>query len=514
VEYKGKTISVILLSVVVLCLFSDTLLAADDVSGEKRLMNPFFVLDNGTKDAKHNTPKSQAEMLKELGYAGIGYSGVKGIAEMLKALDENGLKMFTIYVGVWLDPDKQKYEPQLKEAIRLLKGRDTIIWLHIRSRKYKPSSPEGDPRAVEIVREIADMAQESGLRVALYPHSGFWVERVEDAVRVVKKVNRKNVGATFNLCHWLKVDEEKNMRPLMKLAMPYLFVVTINGADSGGKDWEHLIQTLDSGSFDIYKFLRTLKELGYTGPIGLQCYGIGGDAHENLKRSMKAWRELSARIGVEWIGLLRGGDFSAWREPVGEWKIVGDAFKDPNNERRLAWKPGTGVAVNGVKGRTNYLFTKMEHGDIEAHIEFMVPKGSNSGVYFQGRYEIQVLDSWGVKRPEHSDCGGIYQRWDENRSPKGYEGHPPRVNASLPPGQWQSYDVIFRSPRFDESGKKIANARFEKVVHNGVVVHENVELTGPTRASAYDDEKPAGPIMLQGDHGPVAYRSIWIRKLP
>jgi hypothetical protein len=140
----------------------------------------------------------------------------------------------------------------------------------------------------------------------------------------------------------------------------------------------------------------------------------------------------------------------------------------------------------------------------------MVPKGSNSGVYFQGRYEIQILDSWGVKEPTYTDCGGIYERWKDD---KGYEGHAPKVNASKEPGQWQSFDMIFRAPRFDAAGKKIANAKFEKVVHNGQIVHENVEVTGPTRAAVYEDEKPLGALVLQGDHGPVAYRNMWIEPL-
>ena len=84
------------------------------------------------------------------------------------------------------------------------------------------------------------------------------------------------------------------------------------------------------------------------------------------------------------------------------------------------------------------------------------------------------------------------------------------MNASKAPGQWQSFDVVFRAPRFDKNGEKIAKARFEKVMHNGMLIHADVELTGPTRASAWNDEKPAGPIMLQGDHGPVAYRNIRI----
>ncbi len=254
---------------------------------------PFFAMDTGTKDARHKNAKEQVQMVKELGYAGIGYTGRNGLAEMLKELDKNELRLFTVYLGVNIDSGQQKYDPKLKEAIEILKGRNTILWLYVISKKHKPSSPEGDARAVEIIREIADMAAEAKLRVALYPHHRFWVERVEDAVRVTKKVNRKNVGVTFNLCHWLMVDDEKNIKPLIKSTMPYLFVVTINGADSGGKDWKQLIQTLDRGSFDNYKFMKTLKELGYTGPVGLQGYGIKGDAYENLKRSMGAWRKLN-----------------------------------------------------------------------------------------------------------------------------------------------------------------------------------------------------------------------------
>jgi sugar phosphate isomerase/epimerase len=265
---------------------------AEESSAKEGLVNPFFAMDTGTKDATHQTPKAQAEMLKELGYPGIGGS-LDNLAEMLDELDKNGLKLFAVYTGAWLDTDKEKYEPRLKEAIKLLKGRDTLLWLFIQSGQHKLSSPEGDVRAAEIVGEIADMAGESGLKVALYPHTNFWLERVEDAVRVAGKVNRKNVGVTFNLCHWLMVDKEESMEARLKLAMPYLYVVTINGADSGGKDWTTLIQTLDRGTFDIHKFLKNLKALGYTGPIGLQHYGIPGDARENLRRSLDAWKKLA-----------------------------------------------------------------------------------------------------------------------------------------------------------------------------------------------------------------------------
>jgi len=216
------------------------------------------------------------------------------------------------------------------------------------------------------------------------------------------------------------------------------------------------------------------------------------------------------------VELLKSGDLSAWRAPQGEWRVAADVTKDPADERKFTIKDGKGVIVNGPKGRTSNLLTKTEHADVEAHVEFCVPRGSNSGVYFMARYEIQVFDSWRVEHPKYSDCGGIYQRWntaEPDPKKRGYEGRAPRVNASKAPGEWQSFDVTFRAPRFDANGKKTKNAVFVKVVHNGKVIHENVEVTGPTRASTFNDEKPTGPLILQGDHGPVAYRNVRLRPL-
>jgi len=210
---------------------------------------------------------------------------------------------------------------------------------------------------------------------------------------------------------------------------------------------------------------------------------------------------------MQWIG-QRG--LEAWHEDSGDWIVCKSAQPSPSNPHLLTTIPGQGTIVNGPIGRTVNLLSDYQHADVEAHVEFLVSKDSNSGVYFQGRYEIQILDSWGVKNPKSSDCGGIYKRWKNDH---GFEGHPPRVNACRRPGEWQTYDVIFRAPRFDTTGRKIANARFVKVIHNGVLIHENVELTGPTRASTFDDEQPRGPLMLQGDHGPVAYRNITIKPL-
>ncbi len=271
-----------------LLLLSTTAMAAE-VSA---MSNPFFAMDTGTKDEHHQTPQAQAAMLKELGYAGYGFTGFKDIPAMLQALDANTLKMFTTYVSATVEPEGGTLEPGLEEGVAALKGRDTILWITINSKAFKPSAPEGDAIAVKLLRDVADKIQQTHLRIALYPHTNCWLEKVEDAVRVAKRVDRKNVGVTFNLCHWLNAGKGQNMNGLLDLAKPYLFVVTINGADTEG-GWDRLIQPLDKGSFDIRSFLQGLRRIEYTGPIGLQGYGIKGDVHENLKRSITAWRELS-----------------------------------------------------------------------------------------------------------------------------------------------------------------------------------------------------------------------------
>lgn len=204
----------------------------------------------------------------------------------------------------------------------------------------------------------------------------------------------------------------------------------------------------------------------------------------------------------------------AWTE-TGKWAKAG-AIQGNTQEKK--WKSvtlGDAILYNGAEGKTTNMTSKSDHGDVELEIEFMIPKSSNSGIYLMGRYEIQILDSYG--KPDEglsaSDCGGIYERWDESKpeGAKGYEGTAPATNASTAPGTWQTYHIQFRAPRFDAAGNKTENARFLRVVHNGVVIHEDVEVTGPTRGGASGPEAPRGPVTVQGDHGPIAFRSFTMR---
>jgi sugar phosphate isomerase/epimerase len=275
-------------------LLTAVLLLAQCASGAEF---PFFALCMDTHDARKRNLREQAEMLKDLGYAGAGHLWLPGLSERLATLDAAGLRLFQVYLSLNIDPKaKESYDPRLKDTLPLLKDRDVMLAVLVTG--GKPSDETLDPRAVALLREIADMARPNGVRVVLYPHVHNWLERVEDGIRLTRKIERANVGVMFNLCHWLKLDEESRLRPLLKAAMPYLMAVSINGTDTGtairtGKgNW---IQPLDSGSFQVSTVLQTLEDLGYSGPIGLQCYGIPGDARDNLARSMAAWRKLRQR---------------------------------------------------------------------------------------------------------------------------------------------------------------------------------------------------------------------------
>jgi len=246
---------------------------------------PLFVFDNGVGRGELSLDE-QAELTKRTGYAGIFYSGTKDIPQLLEAHRARGLKVLGIYTGMNVSDANPGYDPGLPEAIRQLQGTGALITFTVNGK-----APNGDEIAIPIIRDVADMAERAGLKVALYPHYGFHVARIEDALRVREKVGRSNVGIVFNLCHWLKSGDEANLEVRLKEAMPHTLMVSINGSDHEG-GWDRLIQPLDRGAFDVKAFVATLRNLGYKGPIGLQCYNVKGDREENLRRSMAGWRSF------------------------------------------------------------------------------------------------------------------------------------------------------------------------------------------------------------------------------
>ena len=197
---------------------------------------------------------------------------------------------------------------------------------------------------------------------------------------------------------------------------------------------------------------------------------------------------------------LGGKNLDGWKAkgPIEQSKwTVGIAKVDPANPRRLVATPPGNASGEMVtaEGHGRDIYTEQKFGDCTVEVEVMVPQGSNSGIYLMGEYEIQVLDSYGKQRVGPGDLGGIYG------------AKAPKVNAAKKPGEWQKFVIEFVAPRFKD-GKKIGNARFVKITLNGQVIHENVEMQRQTPGGVAGKEAALGPLMFQGNHGPVAYRNI------
>ncbi len=201
---------------------------------------------------------------------------------------------------------------------------------------------------------------------------------------------------------------------------------------------------------------------------------------------------------------FNGKDLKGWKskgKDMGFW-CVGTAKVDPSKESELLVDPKGKELIN-AKGGGFDLYSEYTHGDAIITLEVMVPKGSNSGIYVHGEYEIQVLDSFGKEEnPGGGDMGAVYG------------AQPPTKPSYKKPGEWSTYEIHYQAPKFDADGKKTANARLLKVILNGRTIHENLEMKGVTPGGVDGKEKAKGPLMFQGNHGPVAYRNIKIAPLP
>jgi sugar phosphate isomerase/epimerase len=274
----------------VFCFLGDSASAAD-------VRNAFFAMNTIAR----GSPSVVAPMLKELGYDGLG--GSAGDGAMATALESEGLRFFNGYVTLEFHAEQPALDERLQQKIDAMQGHDTALWIALSrvfdgGAAFQKSSPQADEIALARLRAIADYAEPRGVKIALYPHTGMWIERVEDAIRVADKMNRASVGVTFNLCHWLKVEgTERDPEPVLKAAMPRLMFVTINGADAGDTHrmgWDRLIQPLDRGSYDVGAFLKKLRAAGYAGPVGFQGFGIKEEPREVLARTMTAWKKFAA----------------------------------------------------------------------------------------------------------------------------------------------------------------------------------------------------------------------------
>ena len=245
-------------------------------------------------------PAECAQVLADLGYAGLGGrpATAKAHAAALKA---KGLAYFNGYFVADFPSGQVDLPEDLIKAVDGLAGTGGTLWLAVNKVTLPLGlslGPEyGDTVVVPQLRQLVTYARSKGVKISLYPHAGFWAARFETCVRVASKVDNPNLGVTFNLCHWLKVEgSERDPLPLIKEALPRLNFITINGADNGDTQnlgWDKLIQPLGRGTYDVGVFVAKARAAGYRGPFGFQGFGIKMDSKELLKESMEGWGKIA-----------------------------------------------------------------------------------------------------------------------------------------------------------------------------------------------------------------------------
>jgi sugar phosphate isomerase/epimerase len=258
----------------------------------KKTLWPFYAFDNGVGRGTW-TPEKQAALLKELGYDGMAYNFTtnKDLESWLKIYDEAKLGICSLYIHTFPNQEKGKQFPkELRETVKLLKGRATRLWITFRETKDKLDHDEG---CVRIAKELGDLAAEQQVKVSIYPHAGFYVEKAMDTLRITQKANHANVTPSYNLCHEFLTKsgpktEEEALKTLRQVA-PSAGMVSINGVNIGAKRY---IVPLSESDLDLKRFLAELKQLGYQGPVGHQFYSIKGEPEILLKNAMTAWRSL------------------------------------------------------------------------------------------------------------------------------------------------------------------------------------------------------------------------------
>ncbi|MDR0871567.1 MAG: sugar phosphate isomerase/epimerase [Planctomycetaceae bacterium] len=256
--------------------------------------SPFFAICMDTHDTKKRSIEEQSVMLKELGFVGMKHLNLGKLQERVESSKKHGLKLIMVYLTIDVSANPP-FDAKLAESLACLKGSDTMLALNING--GKPSDVSLDDKIVSVIQDIMKITQPLGVKVIIYPHKNSLVERVDDSVRIAKRFPNNEVGVMFNLCHWAAYDKSENLEAVIRSTLPYLAAVSINGTDTPEEiqtkngNW---IQPLDSGSYDVSQVLKVLDKINYTGPVGLQCFGIRGDAREHLERSMKKWKEMHA----------------------------------------------------------------------------------------------------------------------------------------------------------------------------------------------------------------------------
>jgi hypothetical protein len=312
-------------------------------------------------------------------------------------------------------------------VIPKLKGKNVIIEFHVHSKIHKPSDEAADSIIVPVLQDLADFAKPYGVRLTVYPHYNYLVEKPEDSYRIAKKVNRSNFGTVFNLCHFLRSDSLPNLEKVLNLVLPNLMAVSVSGANNGNSKqmfkesgWNRLIMPLGKGSLDVYRIIELLAEKGYEGPIGIQCFSLKDKPEVFLQQSSDAIKSYKQRYAVPinslskaekkdgWKLLFDGKNTDLWRGinitgfPSTGWKI--------ENGDLIAFAHGGAESGNGGD-----IITKKQYSEFTLKWEWrMETKGGNSGV----KYFVQE----GLGNNKGYGFGLEYQLLDDKFHPWMLEG--------------------------------------------------------------------------------------------
>ncbi len=260
---------------------------------------PFYAMDTAFH-RPNLTLDQQLDLVKELGFDGVAWTEQPAdpLEKSLAAIERRGLKMTAIYCAAKVTPDGAvTTSPGLSTTMKALKGHGVIVWLHLGGPGPAFDTLQENSPVVKRLHELADEAASNDLRIAIYPHLGEWTAHFADATTLARAVHHKSFGVTFNLCHCLAAGDGDKIPEMIHSAGPLLFTATINGADSGvtGGHWDKLIQPLGQGSFDVSRVVKTLKQEGFSGPVGFQGYAIKWDARAILEPTIAAWHKMNER---------------------------------------------------------------------------------------------------------------------------------------------------------------------------------------------------------------------------
>jgi sugar phosphate isomerase/epimerase len=503
-------------------------------SPKRELGNTFYCFSNaGNLPGAPEGLDAKVNFFKELGFDGWGgHYGEEDYPARRAALDRAGMQLPEIYWNLDVDSaGNWSSKEGIREAIMDSKDRNLIVSLIVRAPAYQENQRAGDPLVVEAVRDLADFAAPYGVKVAVYPHVDVYCETSEHSVRLAKMAGRDNVGAIFNLCHFLKKEGEEAWEQELRKALPYLYMISLSGADAGNTremGWDRLIQPLGEGSFDTYPLVKLAKDLGYEGPFGLQTYNIKQDAQAALSKSISTWREYQQRYSKEQAGVSAGP--AGNKEVQAEFTDLFDGESsrgwrgiNSHNFPEDGWQIRDGVlmvhASDGAESAGGGdILTKEKYGDFELRWEWkLLTKGGNSGVKYyveeqktdhlkQGiGLEYQILDdanhAWmleGKMTPcDYHTLGSLYEIYPASCD-----------KAPAPLGEWNSSRIVSRDGQVEHwlNGKLILGFnRFSEDFRQKV---------RESKFRSYSDfgQIREGYLLIQ-DHGSeVHYRNIKIKR--